>query len=72
VRARLILLKRESGGWAREGQTLAFDDEEGQTGETGDEKAEAHGKEWVRQDPSRRDYTVLRRKPPPERPRRIE
>jgi hypothetical protein len=69
VRARLILLKREDGEWTREGETLGFDDDEAQKGE---EKAEAHGQAWVRQDPTRRDYTVLRRKPPPERPRRID
>jgi hypothetical protein len=66
VRARLILLKREADGWTREGETLTFDDDETQAGE---EQAEAHGKEWVGQDPTRRDYTVLRRKPPPETPR---
>jgi len=69
VRARLILLKLEQNTWAREGETLTFDDDESEAGE---KKAEDRGREWVRQDPARRDYSVLRRKPSPETPRRLD
>jgi hypothetical protein len=40
--------------------------------ETGEEKAEVHGQRWVNQDRENRDYSVLRRKRSPEKPRRIE
>jgi hypothetical protein len=65
VRARLILLEREprSRKWKRAGRTLTFDDDAMQSGE---EKAEANGKWWLRQGPGgSRDYTILRRRTRP-------
>ena len=65
MRARLILLERETRTrqWQRAGRTLTFDDDDMQTGE---EKAEANGKWWLRQAPGgTRDYTVLRRRARP-------
>ena len=60
IPVRLVLLKREATGeWAREGQTLTFDDDDSQVGE---ERAEAQGQSWVQQDQKNRDYSVLRRK----------
>jgi hypothetical protein len=71
VQARLVLLQREpyTGKWKRGHDPQSFDDD---AHETGEEKAEAHGQRWVNQDRENRDYSVLRRKRPPERARRIE
>lgn len=66
MRARLILLEREprTRQWQRAGRPLTFDDDAMQSGE---EKAEANGKWWLRQGPGgTRDYTVLRRRTRPE------
>ena len=66
MRARLILLEREprTRQWQRAGRTLTFDDDAMQSGE---EKAEANGKWWLRQGPGgSRDYTILRRRTRPE------
>ena len=66
MRARLILLEREprTRQWQRAGRTLTFDDDAMQSGE---DKAEANGKWWLRQGPGgTRDYTVLRRRTRPE------
>jgi hypothetical protein len=71
VQARLVLLQREplTTKWTRSHHPIGFDDD---AHETGEEKAEVHGQRWVDQDRENRDYSVLRRKPAPERPRRIE
>jgi hypothetical protein len=70
VQARLVLLQREpyTTKWKRSHDPIGFDDD---ANETGEEKAEVHGKRWVNQDRENRDYSVLRRKPSPERPRRV-
>jgi hypothetical protein len=67
VQARLVLLQREpyTGKWKR-----GHDPSDAH--ETGEEKAEVHGQRWVNQDRENRDYSVLRRKRSPEKPRRIE
>jgi hypothetical protein len=69
VQATLVLLQREpdTTKWKRNHDPIGFDDD---ANETGEEKAEAHGQRWVNQDRENRDYSVLRRKRSPERPRR--
>jgi len=71
VQARLVLLQREpyTTKWKRRHDPIVFGDD---ANETGEEKAEAHGQRWVNQDRENRDYSVLRRKRSPKRPRRIE
>jgi hypothetical protein len=70
VQARLVLLERVpyTSKWERHDPIRFYDAAD----ETGEEKAEVHGERWVNQDRENRDYSVLRRKRSPQRPRRVE